>query len=42
VAFADAGPEGLFRLEVEDLPAMVINDLAGRDYYEMVKERVMS
>jgi fumarate hydratase subunit beta len=36
VAFADAGPEGLFRLEVENFPAVLINDLHGRDYYEDV------
>ena len=36
VAFEDAGPEALFRLEVEGFPAVVINDLHGRDYYEMV------
>lgn len=36
VAFADAGPEALFRFEVENFPAVVINDLAGRDYYELV------
>ncbi len=36
VAFADAGPEALFRFEVENFPAVVINDLQGRDYYEMV------
>ena len=35
VAFADAGPEAMFRFEVEKFPAVVINDLAGRDYYEM-------
>lgn len=33
VAFADAGPEALFRLEVENFPAVVINDLAGNDFY---------
>lgn len=37
VAFEDAGPEALFRFTVEDLPAVVINDLHGRDYYEMVE-----
>lgn len=37
VAFADAGPEALFRFEVVNFPAVVINDLAGNDYYEMVK-----
>ncbi len=36
VAFPDAGPEALFRLEVEGFPAVVINDANGRDYYEMV------
>ena len=36
VAFADAGPEALFRFEVENFPAMVINDLAGHDYYALV------
>ena len=36
VAFPDAGPEALFRLEVEGFPAVVINDSQGRDYYEMV------
>ena len=35
VAFADAGPEAMFRFEVERFPAVVINDLAGRDFYEM-------
>jgi fumarate hydratase subunit beta len=38
VAFADAGPEGLFRLEVECFPAVLINDLHGRDYYEQVAQ----
>ena len=36
VAFEDAGPEALYRFEVEDFPAVVINDLEGNDYYEMV------
>jgi len=38
VAFAEAGPEALFRFEIENFPAVVINDLAGRDYYEIVKQ----
>ena len=38
VAFAEAGPEALFRFEVENFPAVVINDLKGRDYYEIVKQ----
>jgi len=38
VAFADAGPEALFKFTVERFPAVVINDVHGRDYYEMVKK----
>ena len=37
VAFEDAGPEALFRFEVVNFPAVVINNLAGNDYYEMVR-----
>ncbi|MCJ7602084.1 MAG: FumA C-terminus/TtdB family hydratase beta subunit [Desulfobulbaceae bacterium] len=37
MAFADAGPEALFMFTVERFPAVVINDVHGRDYYEMVK-----
>jgi len=36
VAFEDAGPEALFKFEVENFPAVVINDLEGNDFYEMV------
>ena len=36
VAFEDAGPEAMFRFEVINFPAVVINDLAGNDFYEMV------
>ena len=39
VAFADAGPEALFRFTVEKFPAVVINDTTGRDFYEEVKNR---
>jgi len=39
VAFEDAGPEAMFRLEVEDFPAVVINDIAGRDLYEEIAAR---
>ena len=38
VAFEDACPEALFRFEVENFPAVVINDLEGNDFYEMVKQ----
>lgn len=36
VAFADLGPEAIYRMEVRDLPALVINDLKGRDLYEEI------
>lgn len=36
VAFADAGPEAMFRFEVLNFPAVVINDIAGRDFYEEI------
>ncbi|MHB8791445.1 MAG: FumA C-terminus/TtdB family hydratase beta subunit [Desulfobulbaceae bacterium] len=36
VAFADAGPEAMFRFEVQDFPAVVINDITGRDFYEEI------
>jgi len=38
VAFEDAGPEALFRFEVENFPAVVINDLEGNDFYEIVQQ----
>jgi fumarate hydratase subunit beta len=34
VAYADLGPEAILRLEVEDFPAIVINDAHGHDLYE--------
>jgi fumarate hydratase subunit beta len=37
IAFEDAGPEAMFRFEVENFPAVVINDRLGQDYYETVK-----
>jgi fumarate hydratase subunit beta len=36
VAFGDAGPEAMFRFEVQDFPAVVINDVTGRDFYEEI------
>jgi len=35
VAFPELGPEAVHRLEVEDLPTIVINDCQGRDLYEV-------
>lgn len=34
VAYEDLGPEALLRLEVEDLPVIVVNDMYGGDAYE--------
>ncbi len=33
VAYEDLGPEAIHRLEVEDFPAVVINDARGNDLY---------
>jgi len=39
VAFPELGPEAVHRLEVENLPTIVINDCQGRDLYELgIKE----
>jgi fumarate hydratase subunit beta len=35
IAFPELGPEAVHRLEVEDFPAIVINDCQGRDLYEL-------
>jgi len=34
VAYADLGPEALFRFEVENFPVMVVNDIYGGDLFE--------
>jgi len=34
VAFEDLGPEAIYRLTVSGFPAIVVNDLHGRDLYE--------
>ena len=33
VAYEDLGPEAIRRLEVEDLPVIVVNDVNGNDLY---------
>lgn len=40
IAFEDAGPEAMFRFEVLDFPAVVINDVQGRDFYAEISTRV--
>lgn len=39
VAYDELGAEALRRLEVEDFPAQVINDIYGGDLYEQGKAR---
>jgi fumarate hydratase subunit beta len=39
IAYEDLGPEALLRLEVEDFPAIVINDIYGGDAYEEGRSR---
>lgn len=35
VAYPELGPEAIRRLEVEDFPAVVVNDVEGNDLYKM-------
>lgn len=37
VAYGDLGPEAILRLEVENLPLIVVNDVYGGDVYETGK-----
>jgi fumarate hydratase subunit beta len=39
VAYEDLGPEGIMRLDVVNMPLVVINDSQGGDLYEEAKER---
>ncbi|MBI2909481.1 MAG: Fe-S-containing hydro-lyase [Chloroflexi bacterium] len=39
VAYGDLGAEAVLRLEVEDFPAVVINDIYGADLYEQGKAK---
>ena len=34
IAYAELGPEALWRVEVEDFPAFVVYDIYGGDLYE--------
>ncbi len=46
IAYKELGPEALWKFEVKDFPAIVINDIYGRDWYKeklrliMVKSRI--
>lgn len=37
--YEDLGPEAIRRLRVENFPAIVINDIYGRDLYQEVREK---
>jgi len=39
VAYEDLGPEAIRRIEVEDFPVIVVNDVCGRDLYEEGRKR---
>lgn len=39
IAYGDLGPEALTRIEVEDFPVVVVNDMHGGDLYESAKEK---
>ncbi|WP_257351118.1 Fe-S-containing hydro-lyase [Pseudalkalibacillus decolorationis] len=38
VAFEDLGTEAIRKIEIEDFPAVVINDIEGNDWYKMAVE----
>lgn len=40
VAYGDLGPEAIYRLEVEEFPVIVINDIYGNDLYEEAEKQV--
>jgi fumarate hydratase subunit beta len=39
VAYEDLGTEAVRRMQVEDFPAIVVNDIYGNDLYEQGKKR---
>ena len=38
VAYADLGPEAIYRFSVDAFPAIVVNDCAGNDLYQQARE----
>ncbi len=42
IAFDELGPEAMRRIEFRDLPAFVINDVEGRDLYDLGAEQFRS
>lgn len=39
IAYPELGPEAIFKLEVEKLPVIVVNDVAGADLYEVGRKK---
>jgi fumarate hydratase subunit beta len=39
VAYEDLGPEAIRKIEIEDFPVIVVNDIYGRDLYEEGRKR---
>ena len=39
VAYEDLGPEAINRLEVQDFPVIVVNDIQGNDLYKQGMEQ---
>ena len=39
IAYPELGPEAVMRLEVQDFPAIVVNDIYGGDLYEEGRAR---
>lgn len=39
IAYEDLGPEAIYKLTVEDFPAVVIVDSEGRDWYQIGKQQ---
>ena len=39
IAFEDLGPEAIRELEVENFPAIVVNDIKGRDLYKIGSDK---
>lgn len=39
IAYPELGPEAIYRLEVDKLPVIVVNDISGADLYEIGKKQ---
>ena len=39
IAFKEYGPEAIYQLKVKNFPMIVINDIFGNNFYEIIKKR---